>query len=262
MSDDAYDFGELLVLQHGELTGPSALVPTLDGRAGRRPWRTVHLDRGEALPGPDDRRRGVVVLGGFMGVGDRGELPWIDEEIAWLAAEHERGTPILGICLGAQLLGAALGGAVRTRDVPEVGVFALDRTEAGRDDEVAAGWPDGGQVLLMHDDEVHELPPGAVPLLTGAGHHPEASDAPMWRVGETTYAVQFHPEASADTLAAWVERPAGTASTVAAGQDPEAFVADVRRREKHLHAAGLSLVGRFLDGVVGAGDPSPRKHRR
>jgi GMP synthase (glutamine-hydrolysing) len=255
VADDAYDYGELLVLQHGELTGPSALVPTLDGRAGRRPWHTVHLDRGEALPEPDERRRGVVVLGGFMGVGDQAELPWLTDEIAWLAAEHERGTPILGICLGAQLLGTALGGAVRTREVPEVGVFALDRTEAGREDEIAAGWPDGGHVLLMHDDEVHELPPGAVPLLTGN------DGTPMWRVGTTTYAVQFHPEASADTLAAWVERPKGAASTRAAGLEPEEFVADVRRREAHLHAAGLSLVGRFLDAVVGADDPTPR-HRR
>lgn len=254
--DEPYDPGELLVLQHHDVTGPDQLVPTLDGRAGTRPWRRVHLGE-EPVPELTARTRGVLVLGGPMGVTDVDAFPWIDAERSLLASAVDRGVAVLGICLGAQLLATTLGGEVRRRTEPEVGLFRLDRTAEGRDDAVTAGWADGSVVLLSHQDEVSTLPPGAVPLLEGS------DGVPAWRTADgLVHAVQFHPETGPDLLAGWTTHPDLRPVFTAAGVDPEAFVAEVRAAAPFLRAAGVSLVGRWLDGVVGRDDPAPRKRRR
>lgn len=242
------DAGELVVLQHADVTGPDNLVPTLEARAEQLPWRTVALDR-EPVPALTDRIRGLLVLGGPMGVHDRDAFPWIDDELALLRDAVDHGVPVFGICLGAQLLGEALGGEVSRRDTPEVGVFGLDRTEDGVDDELFAGWPQGGQVLLSHQDQVSRLPDGAVPMLTGT------DGVPAWRVGDDdggVYAVQFHPEVSAEGLATWVARDELRGMYDRAGIDTDALVDDLRRREPFLRAVGVSLVGRWIDGWVNA----------
>lgn len=237
--------GELLVLQHADVTGPDQLVPTLDARAPQQPWRLVALDR-EGVPQLTDDVRGLLVLGGPMGVADRDEHPWIDDELALLRDAIDRDVPVFGICLGAQLLATAAGGEVTRRASPEVGVLPLDRTVEGGEDEVFAGWPDGGAVVLSHQDQVSTLPEGAVPMLTGS------DGVPAWRLGEgaRSYAVQFHPEVGADGVATWASRDDLRGMYERAGVDTEALVADVRRREAFLRAVGVSLVGRWLDGVV------------
>jgi GMP synthase (glutamine-hydrolysing) len=238
------------------VTGPDLLVPVLDGRAGNRPWRMVHL--GEApVPTLTDRVRGVLVLGGPMGVADGDEHPWIADELVLLRAAVDGGIPVFGICLGAQLLATAMGGTVMRREVPEVGIFALDRTAAAQQDPVFAGWSDGAHVLLSHQDQVDTLPDGAEAMLTGS------DGVPAWRTADGRgYGVQFHPETGPELFAAWAQHPDLRQLYANAGVDADELVADVRRRAAFLRAAGLSLVGRWLDGVVGADDPTPRKRSR
>lgn len=256
MSEDDYDYGELLVLQHGAATGPSALTPVLEGRSNRRPWRLIDPSTGEQLPALDPRTRGILVLGGMASATDPGTHAWMDAELEFLRAAVAAEVPVFGICLGAQLLATALGGAVERRDTPEVGFFGLSRTLGAADDEIFAGWPDGSMVLLSHEDEVVTLPDGAVEMLDGAG--PSA-----WRTSDgRSYGVQFHPEASAATVAEWTTHEGYRALVAAAGVDPDELVAEVERRERFTLANGLALVGRWLDGVVGAGDPTPRKRRK
>ncbi|MBW3619385.1 MAG: type 1 glutamine amidotransferase [Actinobacteria bacterium] len=260
------DPGQLLVLQHATATGPDQLVPVLEARASQRPWRLVALDR-EPVPELSADVRGLLVLGGPMGVHDRDEHPWIDDELALLRSALDRDVPILGICLGAQLLATAAGGEVTRRDRPEVGVFPLQRTEAGTEDDIFAGWPDGGHVVLSHQDQVTTLPADSVPMLAGSGSSAGSSSTlpdgvPAWRLGDGGhYAVQFHPEVGGDGIAGWVARDELRAMYERADIDPDALVADVRRREAFLRGVGVSLVGRWLDGVVGADDPGPRRSR-
>lgn len=257
MTDEEYDYGELLVVQHADHAGPSGLTSMLDGRAVRRPWWTVRPDRGEDLPGALDRVRGVLVLGGPVGVGDREELGWLDTEIRWLADVVDRDVPVFGICLGHQLLAAALGGEVRPRARPEIGFLPITRTEAGQEDEVFAGWPDRSVTLVIHDDEVVRLPDGAALMATGT------DGITAFRAADgRSYGVQFHPETSAELLADWCAREGNRARFERAGVDPDGMADEGRRREPFLRAVGLALVGRWIDGVVGADDPKPRRRPR
>lgn len=257
MSDEGYDYGELVVLQHGDHVGPGHLTGLLDERAQRRPWRVVRLGQDELLPRLDGDARGLLVLGGKQSTIDVDAHVWMGPEIDLIASAVEAEIPVFGICLGAQLLARALGGEVTRRATPEIAIVALERTDEADDDEVFAGWPDGASMVFVHEDEVSRLPAGATRMLSGS------DGTPAWRAPDgRSYAVQSHPEATPDQVAIWLESEAGRAKCEAAGVDPAAFVDDVRRRERFLRANGLALVNRWIDAVVGAADPSPRKHRR
>lgn len=250
------DLGELLVLQHATVTGPSALTEVLDARAGRRPWRLVDLGGGAVIP-PLDRARGLLLLGGPMSVHDRDEHRWIDAELDTLREARERGIPVFGICLGLQLLTTAFGGRVAARETPEIGFIPLQRTPAAHDDPVFAGWPDGAAALFSHDDGVVELPDGGVAMLEGN------DGLAAWRAPDgASYGVQFHPEVDAAQVAAWAGREGSAERYGRAGVDPNELVVEAQRRDRFHRAVGLSLVGRWLDAVVGKDDPDPRRGRR
>lgn len=230
---------ELVVLQHHPATGPSAFAPVLDQRA-ELTWRLVDVAAGDELPAPD-ALAGLVVLGGPMGVPDRVEHPWMDPELSLLSTAVDLEVPVLGVCLGAQLLATALGGAVVRREVPEVGYLPLTRTEAGHADGVAGGWPDGAAMLFSHEDEVAALPEGAVPLLAGS------EGVPAWRCG-SAHAVQFHPEVTAAQLGAW--RTVLETMLARAEQDADALLAEAERRERYHRSIGAALLSRWLDVEV------------
>jgi GMP synthase-like glutamine amidotransferase len=254
--EEAYDYGEMIVVQHSDLTGPSALTPVLDARAGRRPYHVVRVDRGEELPSDRSRVRGVLVLGGYVSVLDASDVPWLAAEIEWVRQTIELGVPTFGICLGHQLIAHAMGGEVVRRPRPEIGFIPIDRTESGADDEVWAGWPSGMPVLVMHDDEVAGLPEGAEVMSGGT------DGCTAFRLADgLCYGVQFHPETSAELFAQWAQRPENARRFDAAGVDAEALVLEAKQREPFVRAGGLALVGRWIDGVVGRDDPTPRRRR-
>jgi len=131
--------------------------------------RVCHPYRGERLPRLDelDALGGLVVMGGPMGVGEVSEYPWLAGELELLAAAVAAGLPVLGVCLGAQLLAAALGARVYRGERPEIGSGTVSLTADGRADPVlgAAGLAEL-PVVHWHQD-TFDLPPGAV-LLAGS----------------------------------------------------------------------------------------------
>lgn len=222
----------LLVVHHDELVGLEALAEPLAARE----LEVVEVDATtDDLPDPADHD-GVLVLGGRMSVA--GDLEaWAEEELDFLRAADRAEVPVFGICLGAQLLALAHGGRVAPREVSEAAIVALHRTAVGRDDDVAAGWPDGAPAVAHHHDEVTVLPEGAEQLLLG-------SDGPtMWRL-RTAHAVQVHPEAGVAALEAWHD---------ARDDEPtdadQALLATARASEPFIRAAGVSLVLRWVDGL-------------
>jgi GMP synthase (glutamine-hydrolysing) len=255
---DDHDYGRLLVLGHYGEPRLAGVQKMLDERAVRRAFEVVEAPEG--LPELTEDVRGVLVMGGLMGVPEIDEMPWMQDEVELLRRAHEQGIPLLGICLGAQMLAHALGGKVTRRATPQVGLFNLARSPEGIEDAIFGGFPDGGRVVLVNKDEVTNLPPGAV-VMTAAASGPEASGTPAWRLGETTYAVQFHPEIDPDLLQFWRDQGFDE-GIVNAGVDPTQFLEQVTTEARFLRAVGLALVGRWIDVVVGKGDPSPRKHRK
>lgn len=233
---------ELVVLQHHPDTGPGTFVEVLDARAHLAPWRLVDVAAGEPLPSVDGLA-GLVSLGGPMGVPDADDHPWMAQETDLLRRAVEAEVPVLGVCLGAQLLASALDGAVERRDVPEIGYLPLTRTEAASDEPVAAGWPDGTTALFFHQDEVTRLPEDAATVLEG-------SEGPAsWRHGSAV-GIQFHPETDAEQLAGWVEHSPLREQFEAAGVDAEGLLEEARRRERFAVAQGRALIGRFIDDPV------------
>jgi GMP synthase (glutamine-hydrolysing) len=236
---------ELVVLQHHPCTGASGFTEVLDARAHLVPWRATDVPSGESLPGLDTLG-GVLVMGGPMGVPDADDHPWMADELTWLGQVVQAQVPVLGICLGAQLLATALGGKVERLDVPEIGYPPVRRGEAASGDEVAAGWPDGASALFFHEDEVTALPNDGEVVLEGA-------DGPAaWRCG-SGLGVQFHPEVTLDQLEAWVELPELRAHLDTAGVAAEDLLAEARRRSRFTLAQGRALLARWIDGPVRKG---------
>ncbi len=149
------------------------------------------LDAGDSMPGTDFDR--VVILGGAMGAYDVEAHPWLDDEKKWIRNLVEAGIPLLGICLGSQLMADALGGKAYRAGRPEAAVVAISLTEAGLGDPVLS--QTGPMVYTLHQD-TFALPPGAT-LLAYTERFPQA-----FRLG-SGLALQFHPDADQDLALAW-----------------------------------------------------------
>jgi len=196
-----------LVVQHIRCEPPGVFTDVL-GRHGIT-IATAELDEGDALPD----WRGVdlaVVMGGPMGVYDEAEHPWLAAEKKWIAEAVRAGMPYFGVCLGAQLLAASLGAAVRTGSTPEVGVLPVTLTEAGRADPVLTVLGPEFDALQWHGD-TFDVPAGAVCLGSSPAYPHQAM-----RFGDVAYGVQFHIEVTGQMFAEWGQVPAYAASARAA----------------------------------------------
>lgn len=186
---------------------------------------------GEAVPaGPPPGCRGVVVLGGYMGVHDAQRHPFLLRLMDLMRECHGRDVPLLGICLGGQLLAAALGGSVRKDSRGEKGVREVALTAAGRRDPLFAGLPEVFPAFQWHNDSF-DLPPGALHLAASPVCPGQAFRC------RRAYALQFHPEVDEAIVAAWVRH---------AGADPAHLRAFAAAREE-LGRCASTLFGNFLD---------------
>jgi GMP synthase (glutamine-hydrolysing) len=184
-----------VLIQHVPYEGPGAIAPAVTDSGAD--LHVVRIDRGDAVPGPDDvgSMAGLVVMGGPMGVHD--DLPWLEEERVLLRAAAGAGIPVLGVCLGAQQLAAALGADVVTGAEPEWGVGEVHLTAAALSDPVFADAPTPLPCVHWHGD-TFGLPDGAIRL---AGN--EAYENQAFRMGALAYGLQFHVEVTGSLVAHW-----------------------------------------------------------
>jgi len=175
----------IIVFQHSDSNRPGRLGSTLRDHA--HPLDVRRLDLGDPVPVDFDNVSGVVTLGGPQDVGDGS--PWMDAELAFLRSAHERQLPLVGICLGAQLIAHALGGEVKESVEPEVGFYDLTLSSAAHVDTVFSGVAWQHKTFCHHACEVSTLPPGAVALASSA-----ACKIQAFKAGMRTYAFQYHFE--------------------------------------------------------------------
>lgn len=183
------------VIRHVEIEDLGYIGESLE-RAGIRS-RYVDAD---SLP--DDELTagggGLIVLGGPMGVYEADRYPFLDAEIELIQAFLAGERPVLGICLGAQLVAAAAGARVYPGDRgKEIGWAPVQLTDAGLSDPLWAGFPERFQTFHWHGD-TFDLPAGAA-LLARTERYAQA-----FRLGPTAYGVQFHPEVVPPQLESWI----------------------------------------------------------
>ncbi|WP_395726781.1 type 1 glutamine amidotransferase [Nakamurella sp.] len=184
----------ILVLEHDESDPVQRLGDWLV-EAGAE-LVVCRLHAGDRIPDTFD---GLVCLGGRMNAWDDDATPWLADTKALLRRAVAAGTPTLGICLGAQLLAAAEGGTVeRGTNGPEIGAYLAAKRDAAADDPLFGPVPMTPDVMQCHDDVVTALPPGSTLLLSGTGYPHQA-----WRQGRAAWALQFHPEPTADAVREW-----------------------------------------------------------
>ena len=181
------------VLQHVPFEGPGSMAGWLAAR--RIEVGVTRLFAGDPLPGADEID-GLIAMGGPMSVNDEHELPWLRPEKQLVREAVDRGLPVLGVCLGAQLIASTLGARVYPGPAKEIGWFPIHGVPS-----VAPAFQFPGECLAFHwHGETFDLPPGAVRLASSAGCANQA-----FQVGRRAIALQFHLETTPASAAALVE---------------------------------------------------------
>src|SRR5947209_958529 len=157
----------------------------------------VNLYAGTPAPAVADAD-GLIVMGGPMSVND--DLPYIGQELRLIEEAAARGKPVLGVCLGAQLIAKALGGRVYKNAVKEIGWYPVRFTEAARRDRLFSGLTDPEVVFHWHG-ETFDLPARADLLASSDGCRHQA-----YRVGENIYGLQVHLEVTPEMIDDWCEQ--------------------------------------------------------
>jgi GMP synthase-like glutamine amidotransferase len=183
----------VLAFRHIACEGPGYLSDYLAGRGVA--VRLVCIDQGDPIPESPEGAAGLAFMGGPMSVND--PLGWIQQELALIRRAAEAGIPLLGHCLGAQLIARALGATVGPNPVREIGWWPVDTVPGPGAQTWLAGLPGRFEVFHWHG-ETFSLPPGAVQLARN-GHCEQQAFAIGNALG-----LQFHVEVTAPMVEEWV----------------------------------------------------------
>ena len=186
----------------------------------------------------------VFTLGGSANSHERERFPWLEVEEDLLRRLLGAGTPLLGLCLGAQMLARAAGGTARRSPRPEIGWPLVEVNEAGREDPVMGPLAPSFEAYSWHSYEF-PLPPGAVELARSE------LCLHACRIGEAAWALQFHPEVDATIAFAWIdgyEEDADAARTV----DQAALRAETEAKLGAFEDLGRGICRRWLEFAAGA----------
>ena len=185
-----------LVIMHVESEGPGTLGEFLQSYGFR--LQTVKLHKEEKLPRSVQQFDAIVSMGGHMSVRDEALYPFLKDEKEFLRKAIDKNIPILGICLGAQMIAHACGAAVEPANEKKVGWKNVFVTGEGRKDILFQGLPDILQVFQWHED-TFEMPHGGTLLATGKECPHQAF---RYR---NAYGFQFHIEVTENILTEWFE---------------------------------------------------------
>jgi GMP synthase (glutamine-hydrolysing) len=186
----------ILVVEHSRLVPCGLVGQSIIEQGGM--FTAVMPSEGHPFPERTDGYAGLVILGGSQNAEQDDAFPHFLPLLDLIRNFERSEKPVLGICLGAQLLARAYGARIRRLPQPEIGFTAVKRTAAGRNDPVFRHTPESEYLMEWHED-TFDLPSGAQLLATGDYCVNQA-----FRIGRVGYGVQFHPEVTPDIIRGWV----------------------------------------------------------
>ena len=232
---------KVLFLQHGEFDGPGLFAPVL-AECGIA-LETRHVWRGEAVPSQPGAYAGIAFGGGGMSVYEAEQHPFLKEEILLVQATRAANRPMLGMCLGAQLMAEALGGRVFANGAKEIGFHEVRFTPEAEGDALWHGHTAAFQPVHWHGD-TFSLPPDAA-LLASSTLTPHQ----LFRVGDRSYGFQFHLEIDSAVLSAMVADDT-EGYLPAHGVDPAALLHSAATRLPAVEPTARTVFARWA-GLLG-----------
>lgn len=230
----------MLTLIHGKDAGPGVFGEEIVAAGAELEIRSFAL----GLP-PDHPLKsydGVLVMGGSMNVHELDGHPWLADERRAISDVLDAGVPLLGVCLGSQLLAAVAGGEVTRTSRPEIGWYDVEATEAAAGDPLLGGLPPRFTAYQWHSYQ-STLPPGAVALASS----PACLQA--YRLGENAWGAQFHAEVTREICESWIAQYDSDPDAVRLGLDQDRARARVEEEIDRWNGLGRTLMRAFL-GVV------------
>jgi GMP synthase (glutamine-hydrolysing) len=233
------DTTEILILQHVEPEPPGRIAAHL--RKQNVPYRTVRIFQDDPVPDDLAGASGLVVMGGPMGVGDLDGRPHLRKECRLIEDALQSDRPVLGVCLGSQLLAHVLGADVTSAPAKEIGWGDVMLTEAASEDALWRGVPSPFPALHWHGD-VFELPDGAVRLARS-----QRTECQAFRYGNSAYGLLFHLEVTPEIVGGMTRAFADELN--AADLDGEAIREAASAHDRSIQAVADTVFGGWTERV-------------
>ena len=221
------------VLQHHPAEGLGTIARALEARG--LGWETVRAFAGEPVPRDLEGVGGLVVMGGPMGVYERDRHPFLDDEMRLIERAMRDDKPVLGVCLGSQLVAAVLGAEVRASGRQEIGWFPVRLSPDAASDPLLARAPETFVPLHWHGD-VFDLPRDAIALASS-----EMTPIQAFRYGARVHGFLFHLECTEEQLHA-MTREFG---------DPSGVVEQAHERIAALEQIACTIFSRWAESAEG-----------
>jgi GMP synthase-like glutamine amidotransferase len=225
----------ICIFRHAAGEGPGYLSAFLDRHS--IPYELVRIDNGEAIPQTIDDVSGLVFMGGPMSVND--SLPWIVDELELIQYAAEARLPLLGHCLGGQLISKALGGTVSANPVQEIGWHRVQIIDGPASRDWLAGLPASFEVFHWHG-ETFTIPAGAAPIMRSRYCESQGF------VIDNTLALQCHVEMTAGLVCDWAEAARAELVASASVQSAQQMTQDLAHRVTELNRIADVLYTRWL----------------
>lgn len=232
---------KIWVLQHHPSENLGGIADALEGAA--LAWQYVRVFNQQPIPPEMKGAGGLVVLGGPEAVYQLDRYPYLRDEIALIQNALAEGKPVLGVCLGSQLLAAALGAQVRRGTRREIGWYPIRLNDAAADDRLMRGLPREFTAMHWHSD-VLDLPSGATSLASS-----DLTQVQAFRYGANAYGIQFHAEMTREILTALVAEFGEGLKR--ARIDGDAIATQAEANLPKLEAIGAQIFGRWAAPIQG-----------
>lgn len=229
---------KILVVQHVPHESLGTIGPLLERKGLGADFLRVYENH--KVPRTIEGYSGLIVLGGPMGVYEQKAYPFIKGELKLIESALKTRTPLLGVCLGSQLMAAAAGARVYKGKKKEIGWYGATLTEEGLDDRLFMGLSDEFTVFQWHGD-TFDLPSGSV-LLASSDLFPNQ----VARIGSRAYAIQFHLEVTEKMIMEWIEVNREELNGLKGVIDPGKIIQETRGKITGLKAYGRTVLERFL----------------